>query len=466
MFSFTSKLCSWIDVANAFNDFFASNFNTNSYDTRIPDDSQSFLFFNNFCGSITDSDILQLILNSTPCTYETNEEFPNGLLRKCSVLFATLFRVVFNCVILNCQFPEIWKSSFIKTIHKGACRSDITNYRPISLLPKISLIFEKLLHNFFIDLLKNKFYPRQYGFQSNKSTICQLLEYVNYLYLNKGDILFSIYFDYEKAFDRVPHSVLIVKLRKIGLDSYIVSFFESYLLGKFQAVRINGFSSMHTRVLSGVPQDSVLGHLLFLIFINDLLFILLGSIMWLFADDAKLVFNSLKLNDDLVRFCIWNQANGMLVNATKSLCISFGTVEPVLEYASITIPQPECVNDLEVYFNRKFKWNTHTHCKVTNSRRAFYKLKKTILWNTPSLIKYKLYVAYVVPILFYGSQICCLSLADLGAFENIQEKCLRWFYGNSRNYLDTFSHIKYYRWTFKSKLRTADCSFSWLKGSY
>ena len=94
------------------------------------------------------------------------------------------------------------KSSFIKPIHKGACRNDINNYRPISLLPKISLIFEKLLNKFLIDLLKNKIYPGQYDFKSNKSTICQLLEYVNYLYLNNGDILFSIYFDYEKTFDR------------------------------------------------------------------------------------------------------------------------------------------------------------------------------------------------------------------------------------------------------------------------
>ena len=203
MFSGTSKLGSWIDVANAFNDFFASDFNANSYDTRIPDDSQSLIFFNDFCGSFTDSDIPQVILSSTACTYETHDEFPNGLLKKCSVLFATCFPVVFNCVILNCQFPEIWKSPFIKPIHKGACRN-VTNYRPISLLPKISLIFEKLLHKFLFDLLKTKIYPRQYCFQSKKSTICRLLEYINYLHLNKGDILFSICFDYEKAFDRVP----------------------------------------------------------------------------------------------------------------------------------------------------------------------------------------------------------------------------------------------------------------------
>ena len=167
MFSGTSKLGSWIDVANAFNDLFASNFNTNSYKTRIPDDSQSLFFFNIFCGSFSDSDILQVILNSTACTYETHDNFPNGLLKKCSGLFATLLWIVFNCVILNCQFPEIWKSSFIEPIHKGACRNDITNYGPISLLPKISLILEMLLHKFLIDLLKNKTY------QSKKSTIVQ-----------------------------------------------------------------------------------------------------------------------------------------------------------------------------------------------------------------------------------------------------------------------------------------------------
>ena len=211
MFSGTSKLGSWIDVANAFNDLSASNFKTNSYETRIPDDSQSLIFCNDFCGSFSDSDILLVILNSTACNYDTHDDFPNGLLKKCSGLFAKLFRIVFNCVIVNCQFTDIWKSSFIKPIHKGACRNDITNYRPFSLLPKISLIFENLLHKFLIDQLKKKIYLRQYGFQSKKSTICQLLEYVNSLYLNKGDILFSICFNYKKAFNFVPHSVFLVK---------------------------------------------------------------------------------------------------------------------------------------------------------------------------------------------------------------------------------------------------------------
>ena len=148
MLSGKLKLGSWIDVANAFNDFFASNFSTNSYEERIPDDSQSLVFFNDFCGSLSDSDILQEIINSTACSYETHDDFPNGLLKKCSGLFATLFRIVFNRVILNCSFPAAEKYYFIKPIKKGACRRDITNYHHISLLLIISLIFEKLLTSF------------------------------------------------------------------------------------------------------------------------------------------------------------------------------------------------------------------------------------------------------------------------------------------------------------------------------
>ena len=157
MFSGALKRGSWIDVTNAFNDFFASNFNTNSYEKRIPDDSQSFIFFHDFCGSISDSHILQVFLNSTACTYETHEEFPNGLLKKCSGLFATWFRIVFNWVTLNCQFREIQKYSFIKPIHNGACRKDIINYRPISLLLMISLIFEKLITSFLFIYSRIKF---------------------------------------------------------------------------------------------------------------------------------------------------------------------------------------------------------------------------------------------------------------------------------------------------------------------
>ena len=82
MFSGAQKLGSWIDVANAFNDFFASHFKTSSYETRKPDDSQSRIFFNDFCGSVSDSDILQVILSSTTCTYETHGDFPSGLLKR------------------------------------------------------------------------------------------------------------------------------------------------------------------------------------------------------------------------------------------------------------------------------------------------------------------------------------------------------------------------------------------------
>ena len=116
-FSGTSKLSSWIDVANAFIDIFASNFNTNSDETRIPDYSQSLIFFNDFCGSFSDSDV-RVILSSTACSYETHDDFPKGQLKKCSGLCATLFRIVFNCVILNCQFPKYGSLHLLKLFTK------------------------------------------------------------------------------------------------------------------------------------------------------------------------------------------------------------------------------------------------------------------------------------------------------------------------------------------------------------
>ena len=118
LFFGTLKLGSWIDVANAFNQYCASNLNTNSCELRMPDENQNLLLLQDFCGLFSDSDIHQVILNSIVSSYEIHDDFPNVLFKKCTVIFATLFRNVFNCVILICQFPEIWKSSFTKPIHK------------------------------------------------------------------------------------------------------------------------------------------------------------------------------------------------------------------------------------------------------------------------------------------------------------------------------------------------------------
>ena len=116
----------------------------------------------------------------------------------------------------------------------------------------------------------------------------------------------------------MPHSILLSKLTGFGLDSDFISLLQSYLSGRIQHVKIENFISDAVYVVSGVPQGSVLGPLLFLLFINDLPSIFLDSIPWLFADDLKVLFMSLNFQNDLSRLWNWNIANGMVANLGKT----------------------------------------------------------------------------------------------------------------------------------------------------
>ena len=124
---------------------------------------------------------------------------------------------------------------------------------------KNSLIFERLLFVYLFGLCKAQLHPKQFGFQSRKNSVLQLVDYLETLYRNKSSTLFSVYLDSEKAFDKVPHKILLSKLKLFGFDSELLLLFETYLNGRTQAVNVNGYFSEHLSVPSGVPQGSVLG---------------------------------------------------------------------------------------------------------------------------------------------------------------------------------------------------------------
>ena len=162
-------------------------------------------------------------------------------------------------------------------------------YRPISLLPKISLIFEKLLFRFLFSDLKSKLHPQQFGFQSQKRSVLQLIDYLECVYHEESRNRFSVLFDYEKAFDNVPHSILLRKF-SLYLDCDFCSLFESYLMNRHQYVHVKDFSLELLPCVSGVHQGSVFGPFLFLIFVKDIPSAFLDCMVWLFADDLNLLF--------------------------------------------------------------------------------------------------------------------------------------------------------------------------------
>ena len=141
---------------------------------------------------------------------------PPLLVKLCPELFAHLLFILFSAIIHTLVYPDIWKTAFIRPLHESDSKTDITNYSPISLLHKISLIFEKNMFDFLFNKIKHRITPRQHGFQSRKSAVLQLYDFLETARLKNSHNLYTVYLDYAKAFDKVPLEVLLRKLRLVG----------------------------------------------------------------------------------------------------------------------------------------------------------------------------------------------------------------------------------------------------------
>ena len=223
---------------------------------------------------------------------------PDGIsarmLKLTAEVIAPSVTTLFNYSIMCCRPPSSWKCASVVPIPKVLKTSGTADFRPISLLPILSKVLERhfyLLVNEYLSIscpLSNC----QWGFQSGKSTVSALLDttYTWFQLLEKNEEVGAVFFDFKKTFDSVPHSQLLSMLEEIGLNPCIVSWIHSYLAKREQYVMLNGVSSNVLPVTSGVPQWSILGPLLFLIYIDDISKIPLspGSRLVLYADDILL----------------------------------------------------------------------------------------------------------------------------------------------------------------------------------
>ena len=243
------------------------------------------------------------------------DELHPRLLKEIAESIAKPLCIIFNQSVNSKSVPIDWKNAMISAIFKKGNKSVAKNYRPVSLTSVVCKTLEKILRQHITDHMKtnNLFSDKQYGFIAGRSTGLQLLEVIDKWTeaLDQGLEIDCIYTDFMKAFDKVPHQRLIAKLKNYNIEENVVGWITSFLNGRQQKVRVNGEESDWKKVTSGIPQGSVLGPLLFVIYINDLPEHV-DSDAYLFADDTK-VFRIIKnqadrdiLQEDLRKLETWS----------------------------------------------------------------------------------------------------------------------------------------------------------------
>lgn len=351
---------------------------------------------------------------------------------------------IFNECINEGQFPTLMKHSKIIPLFKAGDKSDPSNFRPISILPALSKIFEKIIFNQLLSHfnLNKLFHEKQYGFTKGKSTTdagVALIKHIFDAWQEKKDAI-GVFCDLSKAFDCVDHQTLLFKLEHYGVSGKALSLLHSYLSDRLQKVNIHGTNSSGAPLKMGVPQGSILGPLLFLIYINDLPFYSkdLCEIV-LFADDTSLIFKTDRrqeifddVNNALSKVLDWFTTNNLLLNAKKTKCLKFTmpNVKQVNTNITVNNERIELINStvfLGITLDCKLQWGPHIAAlagRLSSAAFAVRKIRNLTDVETARLV----YFSYFHSIMSYGLLLWG-SAADIESIFILQKRAVRAIYG-------------------------------------
>ena len=301
--------------AELFNSFFANQCSLINNNSQLPRTLSHKTNERLYSIKITDDDILKIIAKLDPNKAHGHDKMSIRMINICSTCICKPLRLIFNHCIDSGIYPCEWKKANVVKIHKKGDKQTLKNYHPVSLLPICGKIFERLIYNemfgFFLD--KCLILANQSGFKPGDSCINQLLSITHNIYksFDDGYEVRGVFLDISKAFDKVWHDGLIFKLQENGISGNLLNVLKHFLTNRKQRVVLNGQSSSWNNVKAGDPQGSILGALLFLIYINYSADGLSSSTK-LFADDTSLfsvihdsVITTLELNSDLSRIKHW-----------------------------------------------------------------------------------------------------------------------------------------------------------------
>lgn len=453
-------------VSNIFNKFFinigkklaekANNVPKNEFVNA----SNNFSFDNSFSERIVNSEVINIVKNFKDDTAAGHDRITCKLLKYIIKLVADPLVHIFNLSIQQGIFPDNLKLAVIKPIYKAGDKKNINNYRPISLINNFSKIFEKIIKQRLISFLEsNKLLSKnQYGFRPGIGTENALYHTTQFIYreLDYSNKVIAVFLDLTKAFDTVNHNILFQIFPNFGINNQSFNWFKSYLTNRQQMVKISDITGQVGSVEYGVPQGSVLGPILFLLYINAVSDLIIDGLVVSYADDTCLLFTdktwngvhhkaTVGLNNIYRILCNRN----LTLNENKTMFMTFSIYKsfPTLNHIKIhrcidgksctdlngclTIKEVSSTRYLGIIFDRNLRWNLHIQNLVGKLRQLtykFYKLKDLIPKYTMRVVYFALYQSILQYglLIWGGSADCFLNQLQINQ-NNIVRVCLNKF---------------------------------------
>jgi len=336
--------------------------------------------------------------------------------------------------------PGDWVTANVVPVFKHDDRSVIKNYCPISLTSLVVKTMERIIYSNVVSVLEshNRISHCQFGFRKGCSTSHLLLQVVHdwAKSLDSRSSSHCLFLDFAKAFDSVPHQRLLLKLECLGIDGDLLQWLNFYLTNRFQRVMINGHFSEWLPVLSGVPQGSILGPLLFILYIDDLRSVVQSSSLKIYADDVALYAqvssyeDCVKLQDDLNRVHAWSARWQLNLSPSKCEALNITNKRTPVSFdykiGSVSVTCKEKVKYLGVVISSNLKWNDHCQQIVYRATQSLNCLRRA-MYGCTDRAKAMAYLTLVRPCLEYCNVVWTLYTAkNINMVESVQRRAARW----------------------------------------
>ena len=417
------------EIADQFNIFFSNIGSTLSDSIEINDNTLDFTdYLNNPTehrfnfNRITESETLSIINKLKSKNSSGKDEISNKVLKSIKDEIAKPLTIIINQSLKTRIFPEALKIAKVKPLYKKGDNFCLNNYRPISLLPTISKIFERVMFTQLYSYLNahNLLSEQQYGFRSQHSTELACVKLVDYITTEMDNIKkiktpTAIFLDLSKAFDTLNFDILLNKLQYYGIHGIALSLIKSYLTNRFQYVQFENSESDLLEIKTGILQGSILGPLFFSIMINDLVKSSNKFKFLMYADDTTIYFNledfplddrEVLINDELEKVNKWLKLNKLAVNVDKTKSMLFHKRRPVIPIQfsmnNRVIDVLQHFNYLGIMLDADMSWKTHV-AMVRNKLSRINGILHRLKYIYPQNVLITLYKSLFVPHINYGS---------------------------------------------------------------